>query len=109
MMTDNKPMPDVAQILLKTAENLVSLADSVRAMCAALADSSQGQEKVKPEKETRTITLEEVRGVLAERSREGYTAGVRSIIQSFGVERLSEIDPSHYEEILKRAEELPYA
>ena len=96
---------ETLKLLLRTADSLSALADSVRALCATLTDSPQPQAE-KPE--TPEITLEQVRGVLAERSREGYTAGVRNIIQSFGAERLSEIDPSHYAEVLKQAEELPY-
>ena len=53
-----------------------------------------------------SIPLEKVRGVLAEKSRDGYTAEVRAIIQSFGADRLSEIDPSQYEAVLKKAEVL---
>ena len=52
------------------------------------------------------ITLEKVRGVLAEKSRDGFTVEVREIIQSFGAERLSEIDPANYEAVLKKAEVL---
>ena len=96
---------ETMKLLLRTADSLSALADSVRALCATLTDSPQPtvEDPKIPE-----ITLEQVRGLLAERSREGYTAGVRNIIQSFGAERLSEIDPSHYAEVLKQAEELPY-
>lgn len=44
--------------------------------------------------------------MLAEKSRDGYTAEVRAIIQSFGAERLSEIDPANFEAVLKKAEAL---
>ncbi len=105
-MSEKKLMPDAAKLLLKTAEDLTALADSVRALCAALADSPQEPEKPKPEKKAPAVTLEQVRGVLAEKSRDGYTAEVRAIIQSFGAERLSEIDSANYEAVLKKAEVL---
>ena len=105
-MGDKKLKPDVAKLLLKTAEDLSALADSVRALCKALADSPQEPETSKPEKKTAAVPLEKVRGVLAEKSRDGFTAEVRAIIQSYGAERLSEIDPADFESVLKKAEAL---
>ena len=104
-MVEKKLKPDAVKLLLKTADDLSALADSVRALCAALADSPQETEKTKPEKKA-AIPLEKVRGVLAEKSRDGFTAEIREIIQSFGAERLSEIDPADYEAVLKKAEVL---
>lgn len=98
-MMEQKTKAEVAQLLLKTA-------DSVRALCASLADSPQAEAKEAPAKKKQTIPLEKVRGILAEKSRDGYTAQVRAIIQSFGAERLSEIDPANYEAVLKKAEVL---
>ncbi len=104
-MSEKKLKSEAASLLLKTAEDLSALADSVRALCSALADGPGEAEKLKPEKKT-AVTLEKVRGVLAEKSRDGFTAEVRTIIQSFGAERLSEIDPSQYDAVMKKAEVL---
>ncbi len=101
-----KKKTDAVELLLKTADTLSTLADSVRTLCTALADSPQEKEKPEPEKKTAVIPLEKVRGVLAEKSRDGFTAEVREIIKSFGAERLSEIDPAEYEAVLKKAEVL---
>ena len=106
-MSEQKTKADVTELLLKTADDLTALADSVRALCASLADSPQEEPKPQPAtKKKQTIPLEKVRGVLAEKSRDGYTAEVRAIIQSFGAERLSEIDPANYEAVLTKAEVL---
>ena len=105
-MSEQKTKADVTELLLKTADGLTALADSVRALCASLADSPQEEPKPQPAKKKQTIPLEKVRGVLAEKSRDGYTAEVRAIIQSFGAERLSEIDSANYEAVLKKAEVL---
>ena len=48
--------------------------------------------------------LEEVRAVLARRSRDGHTEEVKAVISSFGADKLSAIDPSQYEELLKKVE-----
>ena len=98
-MNEKMQKADVVKILLKTADVLTALADCVRALCLALADNRQ--ETVQ---KVSDIPLEKVRGLLADKSRDGYTAEVRSIIKSFGAERLSEIDPADYEAVLMKAE-----
>ena len=105
-MSEQKTKADVTKLLLKTTDNLTALADSMRVLCAFLADSPQEEPKPQLAKKKQSIPLEKVRGVLAEKSRDGYTAEVRAIIQSFGADRLSEIDPSQYEAVLKKAEVL---
>ena len=67
------------------------------------------KEKVKKEKKVEEVkqpTLEEVRTVLAELSRKGYTTNVRMILIGFGVSKLSEVDPKDYPELLAKAKEL---
>ena len=51
-------------------------------------------------------TLEQVRAVLAEKSRAGHTAAIRELLQKYGVAKLSLVDPQHYEALLKDAEGL---
>ena len=58
---------------------------------------------------TKAITLEEVRAVLAERSHDGYTNQVRGLLQKYGAEKLSGVDPKHYAALLKDAEVLGHA
>lgn len=113
-MDKMKLILDAAQKLLKVAEDLRSLADSVQAVCTLVTDSLSGnktealtapetEQKAKAEPE---IPLEKVRGVLAEKSRGGHTAEVRAIIQKYGADRLSDIDPKDYAAVLKEAEVL---
>ena len=67
------------------------------------------KEKVKKEKKVEEVkqpTLEEVRTVLAELSRKGYTTNVRMILIGLGVNKLSEVDPKDYPELLAKAKEL---
>ena len=52
------------------------------------------------------LTLEEVRAVLAEKTRAGHTAAIRTLLQKYGAKKLSGVDPKHYEALLKDAEEL---
>ena len=50
------------------------------------------------------LALEQVRAVLSEKSRAGYTAGVRELLQKYGASKLSQVDPSNYEALLRDAE-----
>ena len=63
---------------------------------------SSSTEKTKEEK--KSVTLEEVRSVLAEKARAGKTAEVKELLTKFGVNKLSELDASKYDELLKETE-----
>ena len=52
------------------------------------------------------LTLEAVRAVLADKSRNGHTAEIRSLLQKYGASKLSEIDPTKYKALLSDAEVL---
>ena len=60
---------------------------------------TEAQPEKKPE-----LTLEQVRAVLADNSRAGHTAAVRDLLQKYGAAKLSQVDPKHYEALLKDAE-----
>lgn len=52
------------------------------------------------------LTLEQVRAVLANKSRQGHTAEIRSLLQKYGAAKLSGIDPIHYTALVAEAEVL---
>lgn len=72
-----------------------------------LAEQFSGNE---PEPETASaepvLTLEAVRAVLADKSRAGYTAQIRSLLQKYGANKLSGIDPANYKALLADVEGL---
>ena len=53
--------------------------------------------------------IEDVRAVLAAKSRDGYGAQVRELIAKHGGSKLSDIDPSEYGVALKEAEVFGHA
>ena len=67
----------------------------------APATKPTAKEEKKPE-----LKLEDVRAVLAEKSRAGHTAAIRTLLQKYGASKLSAVDPKHYEALLKDAEVL---
>lgn len=84
------------QELRKCANTINEIVDSI--------ESAFSSSEEKPKKEKKSVTLEEVRGVLAEKSRSGKTAEVKQLLTKFGVNKLSELDSSKYDELLKEAE-----
>lgn len=106
------------KLLLDVVSDMHSLANSIQAVCDAMAENETTdiEKQSEPTKEVETkktakskvkeVKLEDVRAVLAEKSQAGMTAGVREVIQKYGATKLSEIDPKHYSDILKDAEGL---
>jgi hypothetical protein len=52
------------------------------------------------------LTLEAVRAVLADKSRAGFTAQIRSLLQKYGADKLSGVDPTNYKALLADVEGL---
>ena len=104
-MDQKSLMLDAAEKLTALSETLKALADSVQAEEAKGTDSQPEKAKA-PEKKSTGITLEKVRGILADKNRAGHTAEVRAIIQKHGASRLSEVNPEQYAAIIQEAEVL---
>jgi hypothetical protein len=68
---------------------------------AAKASSNGSSNKVEP-----PITIPQIRAVLAEKSQAGLTEKVKELVQSYGVKKLSEIDPEKFPEVLAAAKAL---
>lgn len=52
------------------------------------------------------LTLEQVRAVLADKSRKGHTAEIRALLQKYGASKLSGINPADYKALLADTEVL---
>ena len=61
-------------------------------------------ETIAPQEES--LTIEDVRRVLAQKSREGFTAEIRTLLEKHGADRLSNIVPEQYAALLKEAERI---
>ena len=82
--------------LRKAAATINDLADT-------LAEMFSGATEEAPAKE-HPLTLEQVRAGLAEKSRNGHTAEIRTLLQKYGATKLSLVDPVHYKALLAEAE-----
>ena len=90
--------------LRNAAQSLNSVAISL----TALFNGTQPETSILPESKptSKPLTLEEVRAVLAEKSRNGHTAKIRELLEKHGAAKLSEIDPQKYAALLAEAEVL---
>jgi len=73
---------------------------------AAKNTAKKEAKAAKQEPEEKVLTLEEVRAVLAEKSRSGHTEEVRALLNKHSADKLSEIDPAEYPALLAEAEVL---
>jgi hypothetical protein len=96
--------------LLDVISDLHSLADNLQTLVDT-RETNESEVTHQPEPLLDTpvkpnVTLEQVRAVLADKSRLGKTAEVRALLQQFGAEKLSEINPDKYPDLIKASEEL---
>ena len=98
----------------KTSEMALTI-EELRKSAAAISDAANWMaeqfsgdevpEAPTPVKEP-PLTLEAVRAVLANKSRAGHTTQIRSLLQKYGADKLSGVDPANYKALLADAEEL---
>ena len=105
-------------LLLDVVKLMHSLADGLEAVAYAFANSQEifveAKEVSKPVKTgqpTKQIaekvpTLADVRAVLAVKTQNGMTAEVKGLITKYGGNKLSDVDPKHYADLIKDAEVL---
>ena len=95
--------------LATVIEDLRKAAEAISSAADILTEALGGADKTSPEPAVPakpTIILEQVRAVLAEKSHDGFTAEIRALLQKHGADKLSLIDPSEYESLMKDAEAL---
>ena len=88
--------------LRKCGETLIGISESLADLFSGKVNAVPNQQQ--PQPETKVLKLEDVRAVLAEKSRNGFTAEVRVLLEKYGAVKLSEIDPQEYKSLLADAE-----
>lgn len=83
----------------KISELLLEAKNKIDEALNLLNNNEQKEEK-KP------ITLDEIRAELTSFARIGFTKEIRDIIVGFGANKLSELKPEHYEEVLNRMRDI---
>ncbi len=90
----------------RTIEDLRTVAAAVNDAANWLTEFFSESDDKQTEPEKPALTLEEVRAILAEKSRNGYTAKVRELLHKYGAAKLSEVDPKNYDALIRDAEVL---
>ena len=104
-MSKTSELALVIEELRNAAAALCSVAENLSTL---FADQAEQNTTPAPtiQKAEKPLTLEAVRAVLAEKSRDGHTADIRALLEKHGAARLSEIDPANYAALLADAEAL---
>ena len=90
--------------MAQTIEELRTAAASIKSGLSGDDNEVQATEAPTKKEPKPELKLEDVRAVLAEKSRAGHTAEVRALLKKYGAAKLSEIDPTNYEALMKDAE-----
>lgn len=90
-----------------TIEELRTAAAAIKDVADWLAETFSGADDANSATPAEpTLTLEQVRAVLADKSRNGHTAEIRALLQKYGAAKLSGIDPNNYRALLADVEVL---
>lgn len=108
-MSKMSELSAVLDALIECGNKLTETAEQLRSSFSQGENAYSADEPPqKPEESTPTkaVSLEEVRAVLAEKSRAGKTAAVKELLRKHGADKLSDIDPSEFAALLADAEVL---
>ena len=90
-----------------TIKELRNAAATINEAASWLAEQFGGDKPLpEPMPAEPVLSLEAVRAVLADKSRAGFTAQIRSLLQKYGADKLSGIDPADYKALLADVEGL---
>ena len=87
--------------LRSCGETIIEIANTLAGMFY-----SQAAEDAPPEEKPKSLTLEEVRHRMTGIAQAGYSAEVKALLTKYGARKLSDIDPSRFEGLLKEADAL---
>ena len=92
--------------LRRCGEALIGVSETLLDLFSGSDEQQTTSAATMKEPVPKALTLEDVRSVLAQKSVEGHTAGVQALIRKYGADRLSQVNPARYAELLHEAEVL---
>lgn len=105
-MSKMSDMAATIEELRSAATAITDVANWLTEMFSTTATVDEAQKSESVSSPEPVLTLEQVRAVLADKSRQGHTAEIRSLLQKYGAAKLSQIDPANYKALLADAEVL---
>ena len=100
----NDELQKLAAALTDCGKALLKISEAM-----AVKEDNPPDSEAKSKKAKKVLTLEDVRKVAADKSRQGFTDEVRGLIQKYGADKLSGMDPAKYEAFLKELGVLGHA
>ena len=94
------------KLLMEVKEDAENLASSIGVLLTALESDEELPKEEKAKQEEKTYEIEDVRKILADKSRLGHTAKIRKLLEKYGAKKLSEIEPSNYKGLVADVEKL---
>ncbi|MDU7411373.1 MAG: hypothetical protein E7L04_02635 [Anaerococcus sp.] len=94
------------KLLMEIKEDAENLASSIGVLLTALESDEELPKEEKVKQEEKTYEIEDVRKILADKSRLGHTAKIRELLEKYGAKKLSEIEPSNYKDLVTDVEKL---
>lgn len=94
------------KLLMEIKEDAESLATSIGVLLTALESDGELPKEGKVKQEEKTYEIEDVRKILADKSRLGHTAKIRELLEKYGAKKLSDIDSSKYKSLVQDVERL---
>ena len=94
------------KLLMEIKEDAENLASSIGVLLTALESDEELPREEKVKQEEKTYEIEDVRKILADKSRLGHTAKIRKLLEKYGAKKLSEIEPSNYKGLVADVEKL---
>ena len=92
---------------MEIKEDAENLASSIGVLLTALeSDEEVPKEGEEVKQNEKTYEIEDVRKILADKSRLGHTAKIREFLEKYGAKKLSDIEPSNYKDLVADVEKL---
>lgn len=85
-------------------ETIIGIANALAGMFSSPAEEDPPKKAAK--EEPKVLTLEDVRHQMTVIAQSGFSAEVKALITKYRARKLSDIDPSQYESLLKEADAL---
>lgn len=107
-----KAYQDLAVVLLAVADKTVGVpAGQAMKVDSEEAPGKENKTEEKPvAKDTKSaeksITIEQVRAVMAEKSQAGLTSKVKELLEKYGANKLSAVNPDDYADLMEEAAQL---
>lgn len=92
-------MSDIFTKIDELLADVVKRVNNARELLKTCNESNEAE----PKTEVKKVELEDVRKVLTDKSRAGFTSEVKELLKKHGANKLSEINPDEYEALIVEA------